>query len=229
MNALNQWQEQRSGFSDWIGQNETRDRKLVQLDSLPHSSALAAHPGLFATLRWCVGLQRLGGILYPIQPASVSLFYDPGDPVSVEGQWLLHRGVLSDWVAEHETAKGQFASLANQSEGLVAHPLPFGMLRSVVGLQRLGGASTNLDVSRFVAGSAEDDPLSDIGAFESEPQPEWVQLKCVGFQPLGGIMFSPVSYFASGSAEVDLLLDAISDEDLRILIDEDTGEPLGIG
>jgi hypothetical protein len=226
MNALNHWLEKRSGFADWIGDQETFERKKVELERLPHSSALGAHPGLFATLRWCVGLQRLGGILfnhqpssvstfvdaaapeaffafpqdpstppyvvgfhrpggilYPEQPSNFSIFFDPGAPISVDGQWRLHGDVLSDWVAEQETAEGQYVSLSDQLEGFVAHPLVFGMLRSVVGFQRLGGISY--------------------------PQ--------------------VVSGFASGSPGFDLLLDAISDEEFRILVDEDTGEPLGIG
>jgi hypothetical protein len=228
MNARKHWLDNRSGFSDWIGDHETADRKLVNLEQMSASSALAAHPGYFSMLRWCMGLQRLGGILYPYQPASVSGFLEPTDAQPVEGQWLVHRGLLSGWLAEHETRERQLASLEHQSEGFSAHPLPFRVLRSVVGLQRLGGVLFDNAVSGFVSGSAEDDPLSVD--FLVEEQPEFVALKCLGFAPLGGIQFSiDESHFAAGSAEFDLQLDAISDEDFRMLIDEDTGEPLGIG
>lgn len=261
MSNVRSWLGNRSGFTDWLGDHQTNDRKLTNLDYLSSSSgAVATHPGQMQTLRWCVGLFRLGGILYNHRDSQlVSAFVD--DTSAVEGQWLEQREDLSGWLGNHESLDRKLVSLQNQNEGLIASPLLFQMLRFCVGFQRLGGilfdqpqswTGLNFDSGTPVAVGgqwllqrsllsdwAENRKSNDgklvlletqFEGFCAHPLAIGMLRNTVGLFRPGGIAYPYVSSRTTiATAEDDLLLDAISDEELHQLIDEDTGEPLGLG
>lgn len=179
--ATDEWLDQRAAHADWIGSRETFERKLVSLES--QLVGFAASPLLMDIVRWGVGLARTGGILYNHMPSSMGSYFEPGEPVGVDGQWLVHRGLLSDWTGIHRTSDNKLAFLENQLEGFCPNPLPFGMLRFPIGLIRLGGLTYPDIPSRTTIATAED----------------------------------------------DLLLDALSTEEFSMIVTEDTGEPLGLG
>lgn len=149
MSVNSGWLEQRSGFTDWPADHKTREAKLVNLDWLSTSSgALAQHSGMYATLRFCVGLQPLGGLLANLQESRTSGFDNPA-PTLAGNQWLASRDSIVDWQADHRTRDQKLVSLEHQNEGYVAHPLAFAMLRWCVGLVRLGGTLYPVPDSRM--------------------------------------------------------------------------------
>lgn len=176
-----QWLEQRNILSDWRGNKESNDRKLVSLQN--QNAGFVPSPVVINDLRFCVGLFRLGGILYNHDNSRFGSRFIADEPEGVDSQWLLSRGLLSDWPADHQTGENKLVSLEHQLEGFAPHPLAIGMLRYCTGFFRLGGISYPDAPSRTTIATAED----------------------------------------------DLLLDALSNEELSMIITEDTGEPLGLG
>lgn len=171
-------------------------------------------------------------------------------------QWLTSRSKLADWLTNSETEKRGLAVLRQQAPGSTVHPLLLGLEEVCMGLQQLGRDSFAL--SRFTGVQTGEVPAGVISQWfgslkqlsdwltrnETEnrsmvsllaqtkhsaahPLPMGLEEFSMGMQQLGRSSFL-TSRNIAGDPSLELAIDDLATEDLAVIVDEESGEALGL-